>query len=75
MLGGGFTTTVYCRSPDRLAASVTRTVKLYVPAVVGVPEITPALLMVRPGGGGPGGATSAQVYGAVPPETVTRVLG
>src|ERR1700737_510528 len=40
------------------AASVTRTVKLVVPATVGVPEITPVpALSVSPAGSGPGATT------------------
>jgi hypothetical protein len=38
---------------DRFAASVTFAVKLYVPAVVGVPEMVPLEASVRPGGNVP----------------------
>jgi len=49
----------------RLLASVTWTVKLEVPAVVGVPEIAPAELKLNPAGRLP--EEIDQVYGAVPP--------
>lgn len=51
--------------PGQELASVTLTVKELVPAVVGVPEMTPAELMVRPGGRVP--ELMLKVYGAVPP--------
>jgi hypothetical protein len=41
------------RDADRLVESVTFAVKLYGPAVVGVPEITPLPASVRPGGKDP----------------------
>ena len=47
--------------------STTLDTKVKVPAVVGVPEITPAALSVRPGGNVP--ETNEYVYGAVPPVT------
>jgi len=47
------------------ALSVTRTVKLYVPAVVGVPVIAPALESASPGGRVPD--EIAHVYGGIPP--------
>ena len=50
---------------DRLAESVTLTVKSNPPAVDGVPEIAPVLDIVRPGGNVP--AATDQVYGVVPP--------
>ncbi len=53
-----------------LAASVTRTVNLKAPAVVGVPEITP----VDPCKDSPAGKVPevrAQEYGEVPPVTVS----
>ena len=53
--------------------SVTVTVKLEVPAAVGVPEITPAPLNVRPAGSVPD--VTAQVYGAVPEEAANVVEG
>lgn len=46
-------------------ASVTRTTKLELPGVVGVPEIIPFAPRVRPAGNEP--VESAHVYGAVPP--------
>ena len=51
-------------------ASVTRTVKLKVPAAVGVPEMTPLPLSVNPVGSVP--LAIDQVYGNVPPFA-TRV--
>jgi hypothetical protein len=48
------------------AESARRTAKLYVPMVVGVPEITPALLSESPAGRLP--EESAQVYEPDPPE-------
>ena len=47
------------------AASVTVTSKFEVPAVVGVPEMTPALLIASPAGSDP--VDSDQLYGVVPP--------
>ena len=49
--------------------SVTCTVKLDVPAAVGVPEITPAVLTVRPAGSVPLARLHAK--GGVPPVAVT----
>src|SRR6516162_2309103 len=51
--------------------SVTETLKLVVPRVVGVPLMTPAVLMVRPGGSVPD--DSAQVNGPFPPTEVSVV--
>ncbi len=48
-----------------VAESVTVMVKVDVAAVVGVPVITPAVLMDSPAGRVP--EVTAQVYGAVPP--------
>ena len=48
-----------------LLESVTWTVKLKVPAAVGVPEMTPLLLSVNPVGSVP--LAIDQVYGEVPP--------
>jgi hypothetical protein len=49
-----------------LLASVALTVKLYVPAVVGVPEMTPVLPdNLKPAGSAP--PLIAHVYGVVPP--------
>src|SRR3972149_6553749 len=53
-----------------LFASVTCTVKLYVPASVGVPLITPVVLLrLRPDGREPDVTT--HVYGVLPPEAVS----
>ena len=49
-----------------LDESSTLTVKVDVPVVVGLPEIVPALLRVRPDGRLP--ADTDQTCGAVPPE-------
>jgi hypothetical protein len=49
----------------RDAASVTRTVKLGLPAAVGVPLITPDALRVSPAGKDP--EASVQAYGVAPP--------
>ena len=54
------------------ALSVTLTVKLEVPALVGVPEIAPLEVRFRPAGREPEATT--QVYGAVPPLTATAAL-
>jgi hypothetical protein len=52
--------------PDPPTMSVTLTVKLYVAAVVGVPEMTPVdALSDNPGGRAP--ADIDHVYGSVPP--------
>ncbi len=45
--------------------SVARIVKVEVPVAVGVPEITPAEVTVRPGGSVP--VASAHVEGGMPP--------
>src|SRR5262245_27304923 len=50
------------------ALSATRTLKLKVPAFVGVPLKTPPLLRLKPLGNAP--KSSAQVYGAVPLDAV-----
>jgi hypothetical protein len=51
--------------------SATCTVKLDVPAVVGVPEITPALLSTIPAGKDP--AVTLQIYGVIPPDAASVV--
>ena len=54
-------------------ASVTRTVKVKLPAVVGVPDSRPVVgLRVSPGGRVP--ALTDQANGAVPPVTVSWSL-
>jgi hypothetical protein len=50
-----------------LAESVTITMGLKSPAIVGVPESTPAAVNVSPGGKSEYGA-NWYVYGTVPPE-------
>jgi hypothetical protein len=52
-----------------LLESATCTVKLDVPGPVGVPEITPPVLKLSPGGSDPD--TTDQVYGVVPPVAVS----
>ena len=53
--------------------SVTFKVNVYVPGVVGVPEISPVVLFnVSPGGSVP--ELTVQVYGGVPPYAVGVVL-
>ena len=61
----------FCWAVSRLA-SVTWTVKLLVPAVVGVPEIAPEEDSVRPAGRAP--VARAQVYGAIPPVAFNCAL-
>jgi hypothetical protein len=51
-----------------LLLSVTLKVSAFVTTVVGVPEITPPALSVKPAGNVP--ALTVQLYGAVPPVTV-----
>jgi hypothetical protein len=53
-----------------LAESVARTVKVAVPAEVGVPEIAPAVSMESPPGRLPD--SSDHVYGGVPPLALTE---
>ena len=53
-------------------ASVTRTVKFDVPAVVGLPEMTPAADRVSPAGSEPD--ASDQVSGPVPPVATSPTL-
>jgi hypothetical protein len=52
-------------------ASVTSATKLHVPAVVGVPDIVPLVLSVRPGGKLP---DCVQEYGVVPPVAVNAAV-
>jgi hypothetical protein len=51
--------------------SVTWTVKLDWPALLGIPLIVPSLLRLRPAGNVPD--TSVHEYGVVPPEAVSIV--
>ncbi len=55
-----------------VALSVTRAVKLYVPAVVGVPLSTP-LAAFNPSPGGSVPALTAQLKGSVPPVAARGV--
>src|SRR5579859_2207470 len=55
------------------AESLTCTVKVDVPAAVGVPEIWPDEFRLIPGGSEP--AVTSQVYGATPPLAFRLVLG
>jgi hypothetical protein len=59
----------FCAEPD--AESLTLTVKLKVPAVCGVPLITPPELNDSPLGKDPLPATMLHVYGGVPPDAVS----
>lgn len=72
-VGAGLMT--ICRGcvPDRFAESVALTVKLYVPAVVGVPVSAPVLASVKPGGNAP--TLTDHVYGGVPPPAVRFCCG
>ena len=56
---------------DKPLPSVTLTLKVDVPAVVGVPLMMPAVLRDKPAGKLP--LLSDQLYGAVPPLTLTCV--
>ena len=58
--------------PVQPSASVPVTVTVELPAVVGVPERTPAELNVKPNGKVP--VVTANVYGAVPPLALRGVL-
>ena len=51
--------------------SLTPTAKLKLPALVGVPEITPPPAKVSPGGRTP--RTTLHVYGGVPPLACSKV--
>ena len=51
------------------ALSVTRTVKLFGPAVPGVPDIVPPAARLNPDGSDP--AETAQEYGGDPPEAAS----
>ena len=55
---------VYARLPEHPLASVAVTVKVKLPPVVGVPEITPEDESVSPVGSVP--VVTAKLYGAVP---------
>ncbi len=61
----GFTTMPQASVAVFVALSVTCSVNAYEPAVVGVPEIDPAGLIVRPGGNVP--LARLHVYGGTPP--------
>ena len=68
--GGGITIIDRDLSANREAASVTRTAKAKVPVEDGVPEITPVFdARLSPAGRAP--LLNVQLYGAVPPETVS----
>ena len=64
MVRGASTVRVKARSSESISASVTRAVKLNVPLELGVPEMTPAGLSVKPAGSDP--VVMVQSYGAVP---------
>jgi hypothetical protein len=71
---GGFTTMVLLAMSTAavgVCESVTETLKVVEPRVVGVPLMTPPVLMVRPGGKVPD--ASAQVNGPIPPVEVSVV--
>lgn len=55
-----------------LSLSATLAVKVLVPVAVGVPEMTPAVLMDKPAGSAP--EDMVNVYGAIPPEAARVVL-
>jgi hypothetical protein len=64
---------LYACEPVHPFASIAVTVKLNVPAVVGVPVIPPVdEFKDRPGGSAP--ETTLSVYGGAPPEAVTVVV-
>ena len=62
---GGLIVTESPAVADTDALSVALTVKLAVPAVVGVPEMVPLALRFSPAGSEP--VDTDQVYGGVPP--------
>jgi hypothetical protein len=62
------TINVYAASPKQPALSVARTVKLALPAVVGVPVSWPSAASDSPCGSAP--ETSVNVYGEMPPLAV-----
>ncbi len=74
--GGAFTVKVIAWLADIFAAveeSVTwKVTELPLPAPVGVPLITPALLKLNPAGRVP--AVTVQVYGLVPPDSASVAL-
>jgi hypothetical protein len=61
IVGAGLMVMLNGFSPKAVVVSVTRTVKLKVPAADGVPERIPAALRLNPGGHGPGMATKVHV--------------
>ena len=65
IFSGELTARLTARFVEKLLASVTCTVKLAVPAAVGVPLRTPPLLKLNPAGKLPD--ASDQLYGVVPP--------
>ena len=68
-IGAAAMVTVYARVPDAPLPSVARTVKLLVPAAVGVPASAPLdALSVSPAGSDP--ALIAKVYAPLPPVAV-----
>jgi hypothetical protein len=58
-----------CPVADALAESVTRTVKVEVPPLVGVPEIKPAPLSESPEGKAP--LEMLHAYGGTPPAALS----
>jgi hypothetical protein len=70
--GTGLIVTVYCCVATCAPESVALTVKVLDPVEVGVPEKTPALLIVTPVGSVP--AEIDQVTGAVPPLKLIEAL-
>ncbi len=61
-------TKLYACVPKQTPLSVAVTEKLYVPVDVGVPERSPTLLKVNPGGNVP--TVTSYEYGAVDPDAV-----
>ena len=76
VIGGAFTVIENwrCAESGVEAESVTFTVKVEVPEPVGVPEMAPALLKVKPAGSGPEPEAKLQASTPVPPVSVSVVL-
>ena len=66
--GDGLVTSVNACVAVLLFASVTCTMKSNVPLLVGVPEITPLVARLNPGGNAP--EMLVQLYGVCPPDAV-----
>ncbi len=73
-MSGGPTVRDVSLQSENPARSLAQTVKVVVPATLGVPLRTPLGLRMRPMGGKPVPESSRKVYGGCPPVGVLAVL-